>query len=294
MQINGVSHQERGAFQSRACTKLEEHPTKGSAAVELPTGITPEPEAAEGQEQGEQKRGVLRLLEEGHFKGVADVRLRINFFDELAAQADSQAVASVPGQTQSLTDQVAGEFASVLGTLGLDEQNTAAANQLMEAFRTAAQEAAGAAVTDGRPDTAALQAKLGEAFTTLVNGLRSLTAPPEPLPETTPETPDGGETGESQPPPPDASAPATPADPTEPPPADTTAVDPFASLTQVFDAAVATLNQSLSAMIRLPDPAPSPGHGAAYDKFLAIYNAMRDGDSTSSNEQTPPDLELSA
>ncbi|MBT8145936.1 MAG: hypothetical protein KJN90_03735, partial [Gammaproteobacteria bacterium] len=32
-----------------------------------------------------QAKGVLRLLQEGHFKGVADVRLRINFADQLAA-----------------------------------------------------------------------------------------------------------------------------------------------------------------------------------------------------------------
>ena len=36
------------------------------------------------EEEAREARGVIRLLQEGHFKGVADVRLRINFFEELA------------------------------------------------------------------------------------------------------------------------------------------------------------------------------------------------------------------
>jgi hypothetical protein len=40
---------------------------------------------AEDHKEGKAPRGVLRLLQEGHFKGVADLRLRINFFDQLAA-----------------------------------------------------------------------------------------------------------------------------------------------------------------------------------------------------------------
>ena len=45
--------------------------------------VADEPEPREGEEMQE-ARGVLRLLQEGHFKGVADLRLRINFAEELA------------------------------------------------------------------------------------------------------------------------------------------------------------------------------------------------------------------
>ena len=50
------------------------------------------PEAPKNE--GGRAAGVLRNLEAGHFKGVADVRLRINFFDQLSARAQTAAGAS--------------------------------------------------------------------------------------------------------------------------------------------------------------------------------------------------------
>ena len=40
---------------------------------------------AEESNNSEDVEGIIHLLQEGHFKGVADVRLRINFHEELAA-----------------------------------------------------------------------------------------------------------------------------------------------------------------------------------------------------------------
>ena len=47
-------------------------------------------------------KGVLRLLEAGHFRGVADVRLRINFFDELSAKATADAQQAAVAGTANL------------------------------------------------------------------------------------------------------------------------------------------------------------------------------------------------
>ena len=55
---------------------------KSQAVVEEPP-VAEEPEPTDGEETQE-ARGVLRLLQEGHFKGVADLRLRVNFAEELA------------------------------------------------------------------------------------------------------------------------------------------------------------------------------------------------------------------
>lgn len=54
---------------------------KPQAEIEEPP-VADEPEPTE--EETQEARGVLRLLQEGHFKGVADIRLRINFSEELA------------------------------------------------------------------------------------------------------------------------------------------------------------------------------------------------------------------
>jgi hypothetical protein len=48
--------------------------------TESPVVETPDPT----QDDADEARGVIRLLEAGHFKGVADIRLRINFAEELA------------------------------------------------------------------------------------------------------------------------------------------------------------------------------------------------------------------
>lgn len=48
--------------------------------TESPVVETPDPT----QDDADETRGVIRLLEAGHFKGVADIRLRINFVEELA------------------------------------------------------------------------------------------------------------------------------------------------------------------------------------------------------------------
>ncbi len=57
-------------------------PPDGETSQPSPDSISP---AERDDKNTEATKGVLGLLQEGHFKGVADVRLRINFFDELAA-----------------------------------------------------------------------------------------------------------------------------------------------------------------------------------------------------------------
>ncbi len=51
-------------------------------AEETDSPVVDTPDSTESDTQ--EARGVIRLLEEGHFKGVADIRLRINFAEELA------------------------------------------------------------------------------------------------------------------------------------------------------------------------------------------------------------------
>jgi len=68
-----------------------------SHRIEVPAGEVREKAASDAEideppvveepppeEESREARGVIRLLREGHFKGVADVRLRINFIEELA------------------------------------------------------------------------------------------------------------------------------------------------------------------------------------------------------------------
>ncbi len=75
----GRSHQiEDGADEVRKKTQSQ------ATIGEPPVTDELEPTEGEDTEETQEAKGVLRLLQEGHFKGVADIRLRINFSEELA------------------------------------------------------------------------------------------------------------------------------------------------------------------------------------------------------------------
>ena len=73
------------------------------------TETSPVPPQVENQavQDDEKAKGVIRLLQEGHFKGVADVRLRINFFDELTALGlvETQGNAAPEGTSEALRNE---------------------------------------------------------------------------------------------------------------------------------------------------------------------------------------------
>lgn len=91
------------------------------------------PSAADGavaDDEGGGARGVIRLLQEGHFKGVANVRLRINFFDELQAAGAADAGRALDSGVQSLIDTLgdttAGPLAALLETEGMTTEDLVA------------------------------------------------------------------------------------------------------------------------------------------------------------------------
>ena len=63
-------------------------------------------------------RGVIRNLEAGHFKGVADVRLRINFHDELAQRAAARGGEALADGAESLVATMVEAVSSSLAVAG--------------------------------------------------------------------------------------------------------------------------------------------------------------------------------
>ena len=84
--------------------------------VELSSGVVP-------VDQSSNEPGAYRLLQAGHFKGVAELRQRIHFADRIASEQTqaqaSQAADSLPGLTDAVNDTFSGLFDT--GTL-TDEQ----------------------------------------------------------------------------------------------------------------------------------------------------------------------------
>lgn len=254
--------------------------------------------------------GVLRHLEEGHFKGVSDVRLRINFFDELSARAAAAALPAVQEQSGDIVDTVNAELDALIDSLALDEEATTAVNGLREDFESEVQTALEQFASDGVLDRDALADAIESAFDQLVEELRQLLTPPvaddpsetDPEPDETPTDSEAGPTD------PNAVAAATgeadatdavdepgdePVDePTDEPvdePTDEPGADvdeALASLLSSFDEALSGLLGLIDAATQLPDPSPPTGNGVAYDKFLAIYNELRGSTGTS---EPPPE-----
>jgi hypothetical protein len=255
MQVDGVNPGHAYGWQ-----KTHEKDDQADQATEpQATNSVEEPQG----DAGDGQRGVIRLLQEGHFKGVSDVRLRINFFDEIAGIEAAQVQAVTAENT-----------AAALGSIGSLVESFLAENELSEDQSTAvsdAQQAFEQAVSDAEDKTLALN----NAFAEFLAALQSLFTPPaEP---------------DQEPPPPDAEAQGSgegssegplegpPPEPPQEPPAET-GPDWLAfieNLQAAFDVAMDNLNSAVSSTSALPPLSEPNGNGVAYEKFLAIYNEMR-------------------
>ncbi|MCH8146785.1 MAG: hypothetical protein IH987_02190 [Planctomycetes bacterium] len=269
-----------------------------------------------------ESRGVMRLLEANHFRGVADVRLRINFFDELSAASASKAQETAEAEAQLFLDGVNGALTEFLASLSLDDETMEAIGDRIASFENDVRAALGSNVTESSVDADALADALRSVFANLTTEMSLLVNPPAtdvvPEPVVDPEEPalDAivGEPGDSSDPAPDVvTEQPTPStggvDTTESADADvlTAVVSPDASsvvdttvveqvevepaadrsltvLIDAFDSFLADYLSSIQSASQLADPAPYDGNGSAYAKFLGIYDELR-GESPTVDEQ---------
>lgn len=226
----------------------------------------PPPDTSEDSDDSDNVSGVLRHLEEGHFKGVADVRLRINFFEELSARAAESGAAVSREQAGGFVAKVNGQIDTLIAEFSPDEETQALVDELRKdldaEFDTALEEFAKTG------DDEALTQVLQASFETFVARLRELLVPPPP-PEEDP--------GDSDPTDPVELAGQTVeqlAGTTEPTTTEEPADDPFAALLSAFKDALSSFLGEVRLASQLPDLSPPSGNGVAYEKFLAIYNEL--------------------
>jgi hypothetical protein len=215
--------------------------------------------AADDALEPEHVPGVIRNLMDGHYKGVADVRLRIVHADAIAAVelgADQrQASATREVLTADLgaaVDQFAAAVATDAGTLD------SAVKSAVETFKEA---------------VASPTADLEVAIAALEEALLAATAPIEIA-----------DPAEAAPPPDDAIA----------APPDLSADDPIAVLlTSLRDMVEASITAEAADRL-LPRLSSYSGEGKAYARFLAIYETMI---TTAPEDAAPtpdPSIDLSA
>lgn len=292
MNVQGIGHQ-----------KAWEHPQpghdamKGVDARETARVRTAAEDAPQAETTGDAARGVIRLLQEGHFKGVADVRLRINFFDELqavgAANAGQSLESGVQDLISALGDTSEGPLATLLQSGELTEEDVSAlvggfaqtADGILEKFRNG-------------------EAGLDETLGALETALLSLAEPPadpaETAAETIPEiaaavaeeveapienTEDLSTT--ITPAPADGEGDIQAAGEAADEPEATPVQDPYESLRQALAGLMDDLKQSVADSQALPPLSPPQGNGQAYAKFLGVYTAMLDGTGSTPQAETP-------
>ena len=280
MEVEGISSQVLPTIQtSQTEPTVEEPPQEQPQSSE-----TTETETTSGEMQG-----VIRNLLEGHFKGVADIRLRINNCEQLAIIAEENLKAAAEAEIASLLDTIDSGLNNLpdssepltaeeapqepLTAEGAPQDNPETAtvtglhqefgnevNQLNEEFQSAQP-----------PSTDDLVIGIEGAFSVFIGALQDLLAP----------TPEDNSSV-------DKDAVTT----TDDEPQATESTDPdyqslLGEIEDAFAAAIAELMEALNAIQAPPELSEPSGNGTAYEKFLAVYNEMwgigADQDNTASS-----------
>lgn len=267
----------------------------GEAAVTATEETNDEPELSAanetvvliGDDEEDGQKGVIKNLLSGHFRGVSDIRLRINFQEEIAAlEAANLAEATAAGVAE-IAGNVASEIETFLTTDGLDEETIASITGSLSAFVSGDTAIATFSTTEETATTENAIAKLQSDFDALIEALNSALIVSE---ETT--EPDGviGFTATV----------ASEGEPTttefsvdEPAAEEEVVIDGeafIASLIESFESEMETLIASLAETSILPALSEPNGSGTAYDKFVAMYNELQEP-TTDTTETVKIDIE---
>jgi hypothetical protein len=286
MHIQGINHQQ--AWQ-RLKTRQESPQAATEKAPKLqntaaPAPIETETKAAELNPEQVQEKGVIRLLSEGHFQGVAGLRLLINFHEELQQTASREAQEALISGGQELVTTLNGSIEE-MGEI-FDFEVAAPMKDFKEmtsslfsgatdppfdadtVIKTMTDASIGlfSALNENKPaaeqEKSAMETTEGEVSATAESAIAGVDTPAtDPLTE--------------------GSSSATP---------DTSIfLDALGNLQQWFNTEMAALETKLAATQSLPELSSQRGKGVAYERFLAIYNSLQTptgsaGDETGGNQ----------
>lgn len=239
--------------------------------------------------QKNRAQGAIRLLQEGHFKGVAALRLSINFFDQLSdlEQKNLQATAREGTAELSLAiqEQVAG-----LSTSGLiEEENLPQLADLTETFISEIQSSAAGDELNQQQLTTSLEQHYGNYRT----ALQDLLLPAEPTITLGAEanqvaareeiSPGADQSAENSPP---ATSPletelvteqttASPLQTVEENESPVQLVTSLEALDSTFRNQLSNIEEQLQGISLPLIPEQPDNQGAAFQKFLNIYQKMQ-------------------
>jgi len=225
-------------------------------------------------ESGEKTKGVVRLLGEGHFKGVADVRLRINFFDDITALEQHKTAQVAQDGVSGLMQSVNGEIDSILQSEDLGEQAAAVITEASDTFNAGIPQVVDDFVAEGASGTDRLISRLQSTFDEFIANVTSaLNTSPEPDTNNSIESAaQPGDKGyvEVDIPAAEANYEASPEESSQ------LILQQFvANLIETFNSRLNELETALAGVSVLPELSQPRGNGVAFEKFLAVYNELR-------------------
>jgi hypothetical protein len=320
MKVNGITLQIPNVLQNRSRQTQQESDTIKTQpdAVKMPEAIPTELDDSQSSEA----RGVIRNLLDGHYKGVADVRLRINHYEQLEALESQQLKIAVDPQVGALLAAIQNSVSQIpelnesLQMEPADGQTesaeTATVSGLYAGFNDTVSGLVEQFKSGNITQTNTLIDGIKNAFADFVASLQNLLVPQtqeNPPIETlsisdTPVEEESGQAGltdeiletetqESIPPElPNDLSDSAPIEETQPPVIEPLLTDTLVTtedlelptgpdyptlinqLEDVFSAQINDLTSALTGPQLLPALSEPSGNGAAYNKFLAIYNDL--------------------
>jgi hypothetical protein len=254
-----------------------------------PTPVVIDPET----EDNENVRGVIRNLQNGHFKGVADVRLRINFHDEIAAIEENQLRTTADEKIGVLLDSMENNFTEFFESDDFSELHNEV-KKYRDAFDLAVNDLHNRFITGDGLSKEDLLAGLEDNFQNLTGSLGEVLSGINTGIVT--EEPDLEENAD------ETDITANPlgavedvvSEQEEP-------VDLGASfnafieeLKSGFDTALDQFARDLNEVAILPELSSPKGNGVAYSKFLAMYNELLNSNSNVDTQTSSDDEQFEA
>lgn len=253
---------------------------------EIPeTQSTPTQPVDQEIEKDETVKGVIRLLQEGHFKGVADIRLRINFSEELNAVENREIQKVIGEKVSAITDKLNTDLETFLSSNNLSEEQTTSISEQMETFTLSVDDLIKENFNSAQSSKEALSSGLSSNFEEFIVSLNPIFLPAET--ESTDDNSSSEVVGTEEP----VAVTANPVgkendEKTESKP-DEGPEAIFQNLSQTlkttFAESLTELTNALDDIKILPDISEPNGNGKAFDKFLSIYNNLQGVDTHNHN-----------
>lgn len=250
MKIDGINLQYKPFVKPKKAEQIESEVEQTSKDSQTAAQIeeTPSTESRSEIEENDSEKGVLRLLQEGHFKGVSDVRLRINFFDELAEIESAKLQTVTEEKVNNVLESIAGVVTPFIeGENELTDEQISEVTKIHEAFTQAAGESQNEPVAD-----------LTTAFNVFFEALRNLLTPQIQIQQEN-TTPDDENIDTTQ--------------------SSNTTEQPWQTFLENLQSAYTEASDEFTKAVDdlqiLPELSEPNGNGVAYEKFLAIYNELR-------------------